>query len=421
MRPFFTSVVLFQIGLAEAIAQSTPATNGLDLLKHAAQHYADTKSYYIESVEERTTSGAYSRFRTRTVLIAAEEPGNRFHFEAHSDNGNAMKVADGKTVWKYRADEHRYTAKPAGDTNERKPEPIAMPEIGVLDAGNLRKQLAAFARPFKSAQRLPDAMLTVNGTATMCHVVRVRDIDQKRIQADYVFERTFWIDSKHNIVLKVIEHAHNVMISGSARLPITVDSTTKYANTMLDEPVRESLFTFSPPTGARLIQDFPDPADEGFGNSMAGDPIPPLKLKSPDGKIVPIESFRGKPVLLDFWATWCAPCVASLPYLAQIYQEGKDKGLVLLSIDQDEDGSTAANFLHKRNYTWPDFHDGDGAIEKLMGPSGIPRIVLADAQGQIVYDGGASEDALRNHIAKLGPEFKELAPKPKPAPCVAAK
>jgi thiol-disulfide isomerase/thioredoxin len=125
-------------------------------------------------------------------------------------------------------------------------------------------------------------------------------------------------------------------------------------------------------------------------------------------------------VLIDFWATWCNPCVAALPQLAKIYQEGKDKGLIMLSVDRDEEAKTATDFLSKKGYIWPNFHD-DGDIEKLMGSSGIPRMVLIDAQGKIVYDRtGSNETELRTEIAKLGSEYASLRPKPKQAPCAAS-
>jgi len=72
--------------------------------------------------------------------------------------------------------------------------------------------------------------------------------------------------------------------------------------------------------------------------------------------------------------------------------------------------------MTKKGYTWPNFHDGDGEIEKLMGSSGIPRLMLVDAQGTIVFDTtGSDENKLREHLAKLGPEYADLAPKPKPS------
>jgi hypothetical protein len=114
--------------------------------------------------------------------------------------------------------------------------------------------------------------------------------------------------------------------------------------------------------------------------------------------------------------------VEALPQLARIYGEAKDKGLVLLAVDQDEEANTATEFLAKKGYNWPDFHDGDGEIERLVGSFGIPRTMLIDAQGKIIYDaGGMDDDALRTEITKLGPEYAALAPKPKQVPCVASK
>ena len=91
-------------------------------------------------------------------------------------------------------------------------------------------------------------------------------------------------------------------------------------------------------------------------------------------------------------------------------------------MDQDEEPNTAAELLSKKGYNWPNFHDDDGATEKLVGLSGIPRTILIDAQGKIVYDAsGMDEDQLRTEIAKLGSEYAALAPKPKEAPCTASK
>jgi outer membrane lipoprotein-sorting protein len=109
-RPLFVVAVLTMIGAATAHAQPAPSptpSEGLELLKQVAQHYADAKSYYIESVQEGTYSTEYDRTWRKSVLTAAEAPGNRFRYEGHTYGSNAIKVADGKTVWIYRLDEHR--------------------------------------------------------------------------------------------------------------------------------------------------------------------------------------------------------------------------------------------------------------------------------------------------------------------------
>jgi thiol-disulfide isomerase/thioredoxin len=406
---------------AQTAASPTPP-EGLQLLKQVAQQYADAKSYYIEAVEEQTSSTNYSHSWQKTVTTSAQSPGDRFHYEGHSSGGNAMKVADGKTVWTYRADEHRYTAKPQPIGTPSQQTVIGISEWAMFQAENLRKNLGALAKSLKSADRLPDATLVINGHNVYCEVVRFQSSDQKRASPGYSFDKTIWIDKTHQTVTKMIEHAHTYLMSGAGRIPMEEETTTVFTSAELNGPVNESLFAFIPPSDAKLIQDFPDPTKDYGDVMMAGDQVPSLKLRSADGKVVALDSFRGKPVVLDFWATWCGPCVEALPKLAQIYKEATDKGLVLLAVDRDEEASTATEFLAKKGYTWPHFHDADGEIEKLVGLSGIPRTMLIDAQGKIVYDAiGMDEDALRTEIAKLGPEYAALAPKPKQVPCVASK
>jgi thiol-disulfide isomerase/thioredoxin/outer membrane lipoprotein-sorting protein len=406
---------------AQTVASPTPS-EGLELLKQVAQQYADAKSYYIESVEERTSSTNYSHHWDKTIVTAAQSPGDRFHYEGRSSSGTAMKVADGKTIWTYRADEHRYTAKPQAIGTASQQTVIGMTEIAMFQAENLRKYLGVLAKALKSADRLPDATLVVSGRKVYCHVARFQSSDRKRASPGYLFDKTIWIDKTHQTVIKMIEHNHNYLISGASRIPLEEETTTIFTRTELNGPVNESLFAFIPPSDAKLIQDFPDPRSDFGGVRMTGDQVPSLKLKSADSKVIALDSFRGKPVLLDFWATWCGPCVEALPQLAQIYSEAKDKGFVLLAVDQDEEANTATDFLAKKGYNWPDFHDGDGEIERLVGSYGIPRTMLIDAQGKVVYDAtGMDEDALRIVIAKLGPDYAALTPKPKQVPCVASK
>jgi thiol-disulfide isomerase/thioredoxin len=426
MRSPLFVFVLATLGATAAFAQSPASANpsdGLELLKKVAQQYAEADSYYIESVEERTSTTEFSHSWEKTITTAAQAPGDRFHYEGHSSSGSAMKIADGKTAWIYSADGHRYTAKPQSLMTASKQIMSGTPEWATFRAENLRKNLGDMAKSLKSADRLPDATLVVNGHEVSCNVVRVQNSDRKRLSPDYTFDKTVWIDKTHMTFVKTSEHAHAYLfLSSSTRVPMEEEIITVFTKAELNDSVHDELFTFIPPSDAKLIQDFPDPRNNFGGTDLTGDQVPSLKLKSADGKVVSIESFRGKPVLLDFWATWCGPCVEALPQLAQIYAEAKDKGFVLLAVDQDEEANTGAEFLLKKGYNWPDFHDGNGEVEKLVGSSGIPRTMLVDAQGKITYDAsGMDEDKLRTEIARLGPDYASLAPKPKQAPCTACK
>ena len=423
-RPFLFFAVRSIISVTVAFAQSAPSANsskGLELLKRVAQQYVDAKSYSVESVEEQTSIGEYLHSWQKTVLTAAEASGNRFHYEGHSHRGGDMTVSDGQRVWTYRVDEHRYTVKPQQISATAQSPTIAMTEYAMLQAKDLRKRWSDLVRSLKSAERLPDAMLTTNGQQVLCKVVHVQTSDLKRVGDGYTLDETIWIDATRETVLRTEAHLHTCILSGAACIPIQ-EETLAIFTTTLNGPVRESLFTFTPPADAKLIQDFPDPRHAYPGANMTGEQVPSLKFKSTDGESVSIESFRGKPVLLDFWATWCGPCVEALPQVAQIYAEAKGKGLILLTVDRNEEGNTAAEFLSKKGYNWPNFHDGNGEIEKLVGSSGIPRTMLVDAQGKITYDAsGTDEDQLRTAIVKLGPEYTALSPKQRQTPCTASK
>ena len=136
---------------------------------------------------------------------------------------------------------------------------------------------------------------------------------------------------------------------------------------------------------------------------MIGQSVPEITLAGTDGKEVAISSYRGKPLLIDIWATWCAPCLADLPSLNRLHAELKEKGIAMISVDQDEDAARATEYLARHHYGWTNFHDGDRRVAAALQGDGIPLVVLIDAMGRIVYfDFGGNESDLRKAIAGLG-------------------
>jgi thiol-disulfide isomerase/thioredoxin len=397
------------LAYGQAPTSASSSSPGLDLLDRVSRRYKEAKSYYIESVEESTSTNEYRRNWEKTILVAAESPENRFHYEGRSAFSDAEQMSDGTTIWTYHGNDHRYTAKLrlAGKTKPGGVIPHA--EFSLFQAQNLRKTLGSLSKSLKSAELLHDASLQINGRKVSCYVIRVRSADEKRPSPNFSFEKTIWIDKNQLTIVHVVEHTHTQIVDGNAGIPLEMDRITTFSNTVLDGPVPDNLFRFVPAAEARLIDDFPDPLKDFSGSGLRGEQAPSLNFKSVDSQTVSLDSYRGKPVLIDFWATWCTPCLEMLPRLDKINHEAGDKGLVLISVDRDEEAKTASEFLAKKGYTWPNFHD-QGEIEKAIGPSGIPREMLIDAQGKVVYD-GSDEDDLRTEITKLGPEYASLAPK----------
>jgi thiol-disulfide isomerase/thioredoxin len=406
--------------ICTATLAQTPAASGkrdgLELLTRVSQHYADAKSYRIDAVEERESHNELHRDWQKMLLHAGEAPGNKFRYEGQSGLGSALSSSDGKQVWNYRFEEHAYTATPVSinDPNERRI--LVQDEFALNEAEHLRRKLASLAQVYNSATLMPEAQLDLNGRTMSCYVVHVSSDDAKRKRPEYSFEETIWIDKATETVAKSVEHAHTFMIVGGANVPIDTETTTTYPVSELNSPIPDSFFTFAPPADAKLLDHFPDPLN--MGASLEGQMVPALKLTAADGKTISTDTLRGKPVVLDFWATWCAPCEKNLEKLATLYQQTKDKDLVFISIDRDEDAVTARSFLAKKGYEWPNVHD-DGRITQAVGMSGIPRTILVDRDGKIVYDrsGETGDEKLRVAIANLGPEFASVAPKPTMPPC----
>ncbi len=294
---------LRQIALHKPLRWPTGPT-GLELLKRVAAHYRDAKSYRLEWVEERTFYSEYQRSWQKDVISAAEAPGGRYLWEAHGAQGNALRVADGKVVWTYHIEEQSYTRKDAETAQSSDSRIIPMAEVGVMKAQNLRATLAELPDHLKSATRLPDEDLTQGGSRVACYVVGVQSADMKRSHADYSFEKTIWIDKLQEVIVKIREHGRtSLILPGGAQRPMEEDVDTIFATVDIDYNVPDSLFVFVPPSQGKLVAEFPDP--QRLGPDLSGSAAPALKFKSPDGKLLSLDSFRGNPVLLDIWATWC--------------------------------------------------------------------------------------------------------------------
>lgn len=135
--------------------------------------------------------------------------------------------------------------------------------------------------------------------------------------------------------------------------------------------------------------------------NMLGKPLE-LSFKSLEGKQISMKDYAGKVVLVDFWATWCAPCRAALPEVKSVYNKFHDKGFEILGISFDKDKEALTSFIKEENLKWPQYFDGLGWDNKLgqkFEISSIPTVWLVDKQGKLRHL-NAGED-LAEKVEKL--------------------
>ena len=110
---------------------------------------------------------------------------------------------------------------------------------------------------------------------------------------------------------------------------------------------------------------------------------PDFTLKKLDGQEVSLSDFRGEPVLLNFWASWCGPCRLEMPFLQEIYEEWSGEGLVLLAVNLQERQGTVEEFIEGAGYTFPVLLAPSNKVPLSYNIRGIPATFFIDADGVI--------------------------------------
>ena len=177
----------------------------------------------------------------------------------------------------------------------------------------------------------------------------------------------------------------------------------KFLETHPDDPRRPALKL----TEAQALENFDPAAARAIFEEVAKDEDPdiaqaaksglelmelrekPLELSftTVEGKKFDLADLRGKVVLVDFWATWCPPCVEEVPQLVETYEKFKDRGFEIVGISLDNDKSALEKFTAENKMTWPQFFDGKGwenEMAKRFKIQTVPTMWLLDREGKLI-------------------------------------
>lgn len=124
--------------------------------------------------------------------------------------------------------------------------------------------------------------------------------------------------------------------------------------------------------------------------TAVGNVAPDFKLQTPEGSEVALSDYRGKYVLLDFWASWCGPCLQEVPNVKKVYDQYHDQGFEILSVSLDDKKENWVNAIEKHQLNWEhvsSLKGWDCPVVKLYSISGVPAMYLIDKEGKIMASG----------------------------------
>ena len=137
----------------------------------------------------------------------------------------------------------------------------------------------------------------------------------------------------------------------------------------------------------------------------AGQPAPAFALPRASGDALTLESLKGRVVFVDFWASWCAPCKRSFPWMNEMHRKYGDKGLTIVAVNVDKRRADADRFLAQVPAAFPVVYDPEGKAPAAYGVKGMPSSYLIDARGNVVQvESGFNDD----HAAAIEARIRDL-------------
>jgi peroxiredoxin len=135
-----------------------------------------------------------------------------------------------------------------------------------------------------------------------------------------------------------------------------------------------------------------------------GTPAEDFRLADLDGKVQSLSQYRGKVVLVNFWATWCKSCTTEMPAMQTIYDRLREKGFVVLAINELEDESKVREHIKQHGHTFPVLLDRDNKVANQFGVFGLPVSVFIDEKGVVqeyIKGGLLTEQVILDTVARI--------------------
>ncbi len=158
-----------------------------------------------------------------------------------------------------------------------------------------------------------------------------------------------------------------------------------------------------PPTATPVVTEEVAPSTPEQATNPNAVPAPDFTLQTLDGESVSLSDYRGKLVMINFWASWCPPCNSEMPDLQSYYEQHQDEDFIILGVNYQDTPDKVQAFVEKYSVTFPILLDSDGRIANLFGVQGLPTSFFVDKEGNVLgyQPGPVTKEMLEDGITPL--------------------
>ncbi len=403
-----------------------------DILIKARGAYAAAKTYQdLGQVTTTVTVQNQPRTTTSPAVTTFQRP-DRFV----ATNGVLNCYCDGRTIWLYNPNHSNYLQAPV-DSPTSDAFVRTLPTVSML----LDKNFSLLATHQAYQSRLLGTETIADHKAY--HVTLLLPAaawcggnqDIPGVQADAWFDTATFMLVRLNLDMTAAIKARYSSEQPRRFKPEKVTWQFNAGTIRLDAPLSPETFAFKVPAMAKKVDSLQALFSDTIGKETASEEeqerqaeteqaqlpfaAPEFTLKDLAGHEVKLSDYRGKVVLVDFWATWCGPCRAALPFVQKLHEDLASKGLQVLAVNLGEDPQTVLRFIEAKKMTFRVLLDEQEKVSQLYRVSAIPKTFLIDRKGQVVniYEGynpkrEVEEREEIEQLLKTGPASKPAATQP---------